>query len=170
MKELQGEIDDPNFDHMDAGKREEYHVWKGNAPLLYEYVMAQSLQWPSLTVKWLPDPIENDEGVTHRLLLGTHTGEGEQNHLHVAEVCFKSRDVPGCEAMSFEIVQSINHPGDVNRAAYNPFNPVFVATKTVKGDVLVYDLSKHPDEAPSTGDSPPEVQLTGHMKEGYAIG
>lgn len=36
---------------------EEYKVWKKNTPFLYDLVTTQSLEWPSLTVQWLPDVV-----------------------------------------------------------------------------------------------------------------
>jgi histone-binding protein RBBP4 len=33
---------------------EEYKIWKKNAPFLYDLVMTHALEWPSLTVQWLP--------------------------------------------------------------------------------------------------------------------
>ena len=34
---------------------EEYKIWKKNSPFLYDLVMTHALEWPSLTVQWLPD-------------------------------------------------------------------------------------------------------------------
>lgn len=54
---------------------EEYKIWKKNTPFLYDLVMTHALEWPSLTVEWMPDltrPSGKDYDV-HRLLLGTHT-------------------------------------------------------------------------------------------------
>ena len=34
---------------------EEYKVWKKNAPFLYDLVLTHALEWPSLTVQWIPD-------------------------------------------------------------------------------------------------------------------
>lgn len=34
---------------------EEYKIWKKNTPFLYDLVMTHALEWPSLTVEWLPD-------------------------------------------------------------------------------------------------------------------
>ena len=33
---------------------EEYKIWKKNTPFLYDLVMTHALEWPSLTVQWLP--------------------------------------------------------------------------------------------------------------------
>ena len=54
---------------------EEYKIWKKNTPFLYDLVMTHALEWPSLTVQWMPTverPPGKDYSV-HRLILGTHT-------------------------------------------------------------------------------------------------
>ncbi len=33
----------------------DYKIWKKNAPFLYDVVLTHALDWPSLTVQWLPD-------------------------------------------------------------------------------------------------------------------
>jgi len=33
---------------------EEYKIWKKNAPFLYDIAITHELDWPSLTVQWLP--------------------------------------------------------------------------------------------------------------------
>ena len=33
---------------------EEYKIWKKNVPFLYDLVITHELDWPSLTVQWLP--------------------------------------------------------------------------------------------------------------------
>lgn len=63
------------------------------------------------------------------------------------------------------IVQSINHTGEVNRARYMPQNPDLIATKTVMGDVYVFDRTKHPSEAVGN-ECRPNITLRGHTKEG----
>ena len=59
---------------------EEYKVWKKNCPFLYDLVLAHALEWPSLTVQWLPRRQLTDTLSCQRLLLGTHSPE-ERNHL-----------------------------------------------------------------------------------------
>ena len=54
--------------------------------MLYDHVVAHDLKWPSLTVKWLPDPVEKEGCVVHRLVIGTHASPGQQNHVNIAEV------------------------------------------------------------------------------------
>ena len=73
--------------------KEEYKIWKKNTPFLYDLVVTHSLEWPSLTVQWLPDvkrPPGKDFSL-HRLLLGTHTS-GEQNKLMIASLKLPNED------------------------------------------------------------------------------
>lgn len=67
---------------------EEYKIWKKNTPFLYDLVMTHALEWPSLSVQWLPSchTSAGDDYSVHKLLLGTHTSGSEQNHLMIAEV------------------------------------------------------------------------------------
>lgn len=51
-----------------------------------DLVITHALEWPSLTVQWLPDRVERDDHSVQTLLLGTHTAEGEQNYLMRVEV------------------------------------------------------------------------------------
>jgi hypothetical protein len=67
---------------------EEYKVWKKNSPFLYDFVMTFSLEWPSLTVQWLPDksPAPTEHYTSHKLLLGTQSDEQDKNYLMIADV------------------------------------------------------------------------------------
>lgn len=67
---------------------EEYKIWKKNSPFLYDLVVTHALEWPTLTCQWFPD-VERPEGkdyILQRLLIGTHTSEGAQNYLQIAQV------------------------------------------------------------------------------------
>ncbi|KAL3618809.1 hypothetical protein CASFOL_037332 [Castilleja foliolosa] len=66
---------------------EEFSVWKKNTPLLYDLVICHSLEWPSLTVQWLPSPPSSFVGdlAIHKLILGTHTSDDSPNFLMVAD-------------------------------------------------------------------------------------
>lgn len=123
-----------------------------------------------------------------KLILGTHTAEGEQNHLMIAEARIptetaeidstKYRDKGGdTDSGGFgcgpdgkvEVIQKINHDGEVNRARYMPQNPYIIATKTITADVLVFDTTKHHFKPPVDGKCKPQLRLNGHKKEGYGI-
>lgn len=55
--------------------------------------MTHALEWPSLTVQWLPDVqrVEGSDYTTHRIILGTHTSD-EQNHLVIAKLMLPTED------------------------------------------------------------------------------
>lgn len=165
---------------------EEYKIWKKNTPFLYDVVMTHALEWPSLSVQWLPD-VEKFPGKdysSHRLILGTHTSEGDQNHLLIATVRIptdsarvdaKKYDEEKGEHGGFggfetkiQVVQKINHEGEVNRARYMPQNPCLIATKVVTGEVHIFDYTKHPS-TPSNNLVKPDIRLTGHTQEGYGL-
>ena len=95
---------------MNAQIMEDYHMWKENTPFLYDLVISHSLDWPSLTVQWLPGRAEapgKDHSV-QKVVLGTHTCKDYPNFLMIAEVyvpcevsfvehCDESKKVPcGC--------------------------------------------------------------------------
>lgn len=166
---------------------EEYKVWKKNSPYLYDFVLTHALEWPSLTMQWLPDvryPPGKDYSV-QRCVLGTHTNEGDQNYLMIAEVRLpladteidaRKYDEERGEAGGFagnsakcEITQKINHDGEVNRARYMPQNPYLIATKSPSADVYVFDWSKHGSKPDSDGSFKPDLVLKGHSKEGYGL-
>jgi histone-binding protein RBBP4 len=65
------------------------------------------------------------------------------------------------------VVQRINHAGEVNRARYMPQNPDLIATKAVSGEVLVFDRTKHPSEPERGGVCKPDIRLVGQTKEGF---
>eukprot|EP00026_Physarum_polycephalum_P009356 Phypoly_transcript_09477.p1 GENE.Phypoly_transcript_09477~~Phypoly_transcript_09477.p1 ORF type:complete len:444 (+),score=86.28 Phypoly_transcript_09477:166-1332(+) len=149
--------------------------------------MTHALEWPSLTVHWLPDKKiqSNKEFSVQRLVLGTHTSDAEQNYLMIAKVHLPLDDanidprkyddqkgeVGGFGAVSekIEIEQRINHSGEVNRARAMPQNPTIIATKTVTSDVFLFDYTRHPSKPSADGKCNPNAILKGHTKEGYGI-
>lgn len=56
--------------------------------VLDDIVLSHVLEWPSLTVQWLPDKVTppGADFSVQRLILGTHTADGEPNLLMLAEV------------------------------------------------------------------------------------
>lgn len=62
-------------------EEDEYIIWKKNTPFLYDLVISHSLEWPSLTVEWLPGhhEIPNSDYSLQKLILGTHTSDQEPN-------------------------------------------------------------------------------------------
>ncbi|KAI6154005.1 WD40-repeat-containing domain protein [Pisolithus tinctorius] len=171
---------------------EEYKIWKKNAPYLYDLVITHALDWPSLTCQWFPDKESppNKPYTVHRLLLGTHTSGQSQDHLQIATVQIPKRSGPSAEKLDrsdyddergelgghtippqprIQIVQRINHPGEVNRARYMPQNPDLIATKAISGEVLIFDRTKHSSEPERGGLCKPDIRLVGQTKEGFGL-
>lgn len=67
-----------------------------------------------------------------------------------------------------QVVQQINHEGEVNRARYMPQNPFLIATKTISAEVYVFDYTKHPSK-PDSSKCSPNLRLLGHKTEGYGL-
>ena len=71
--------------------------------------------------------------------------------------------------IKFDIVQKIEHPGEVNKARYQPHNPDLIATFGVDGKVLIFDRTKHPNNPSQPGKIDAQVELDGHKEEGYGL-
>ena len=70
-------------------------------------------------------------------------------------------------ALKLNMVQKIDHPGEVNKARYMPQNPDLIASMCPDGRVLIWDRTKHPSVPSAT--SKPQLELLGHDKEGYGM-
>jgi histone-binding protein RBBP4 len=146
-----------------------------------------ALTWPTLTVQWFPD-VKEPEGKNcriHRALIGTHTSEGKPNYLQIAEVEIpKSVKVNPRDydeergeiggygktekgTVKWNIVQKIDHEGEVNKARYCPQNPDLIATLAIDGKILVFDRTKH--SVNPNGKVNPQITLEGHKKEGFGL-
>jgi histone-binding protein RBBP4 len=68
-----------------------------------------------------------------------------------------------------QVIQKINHAGEVNRARYMPQNPDLIATKAVTGEVFVFDRTKHSSEPERGGACKPDIRLVGQKKEGFGL-
>ena len=71
----------------------------------------------------------------------------------------KSVRPPQHPLLSVQVIQLINHDGEVNRARYMPQNPFVLATKTISADVYVFDYAKHPSKPPAEGGCNPDIRL-----------
>jgi histone-binding protein RBBP4 len=125
----------------------------------------------------------------HRLLIGTHTAEGQPNYLEIAEVQLPKPKKPDVKdyneetgeiggygggpsgtnqfEVKFTINQKIDHPGEVNKARYQPQNLNIIATMVTDGRVMIWDKTKF-SSWPS-GTPRPTIELSGHTKEGYGL-
>ena len=126
------------------------------------------------------------------MLLGTHTVDPDkyQNFLQIASVQLPNPPKPDPKdynedteeiggygsggrpsvEVKFNIVQRIAHPGEVNKARYQPQNPNIIATMCTDGRVLIWDKSKHPSAPTNRDNKPnPDIELFGHEKEGFGM-
>jgi len=74
------------FYFLDCTRHQDFSLFKNFK------VMTHALEWPSLTVQWLPDVkrVDGDDYTTHRLILGTHTSD-EQVFFRFLYVCVSVR-------------------------------------------------------------------------------
>ncbi|KAL9296338.1 hypothetical protein ACSQ67_022234 [Phaseolus vulgaris] len=154
---------------------EEFSVWKKNTPLLYDLFISQPLQWPSLTVHWLPSSPQSHFHPSfniHKLLLATHTAQGDPNFLMLADASLPidtsqpivATDPDHLVLPKVEISQRVAVDGEVNRARSMPQNPSIVAAKTCNSEVYVFDFNKQ-----HGSEFAPDLRLRGHDKEGYGL-
>lgn len=157
-------------------------------------VLTHSLEWPSLTVEWLPSVRSGPNGSEiHQLLLGTHTA-GEQNHLIVASAVIpngRTNDdevvvteslryddekkevggygLHGSRVGKIDIKMKIHHEGEVHRARYMPQNHFIVASRGPAPELYIWDFSKHPSFPDEQSPFCPQAICQGHSKDGYAM-
>ncbi|AJV34031.1 Hat2p [Saccharomyces cerevisiae YJM270] len=139
---------------------EEYDLWKSNVPLMYDFVSETRLTWPSLTVQWLPTPVQELDGgfIKQELTIGTHTSGEEENYLKFAEINLPkeilSNEDPQEEAgeeyqsslpaprSNIRITAKYEHEEEITRARYMPQDPNIVATINGQGTVFLYSRSE----------------------------
>lgn len=61
------------------------------------------------------------------------------------------------------------HEGEVNRARYMPQKFNIIATKTISGEVHIFDYTQHPAEPENENVSKPNLRLLGQKQEGYGL-
>lgn len=154
----------------------------------YRLLMPFDLEWPSLTVQWLPDVLEQEDEdyAVHEIILGTHTTPGEQNYLEVYSVWLPTKaslvedynetgDFKGFAsnvlvAGKIKLKTKLKHEGDVHRARYMPQHSVLIATKpSSSGDVLLFNTVRDPREPEPDSECYPDLRLRGHDQEGYGL-
>lgn len=173
---------------IEGNSDEDYQIWKKNAPLLYDTLVSHLLEWPSLTVQYLPtiDDTDNFNFMTQKLIIGTNAEPEEQNYLMILKcripnmkgkteldkqdfsISRPSESLLKAGFNCIEIETKIAHPGEINRArcAYGAYN--LIATKSVNGNVLLFDYTKHPPN-PKDIDYCPQMILAGHEAQGFAL-
>lgn len=130
--------------------------------------------------------VEGTHMSAHRVLLGTHTSDEAQNYIQIAQIEMPDPTSPDLSELDeekgeiggygnarkpfdFKIIQKINHPGEVNKARYQPQNPDIIASLCVDGRVLIFDRTKHSIEPKADGTIKTEAQLIGHQQEGFGL-
>lgn len=89
---MAAEEQDASLDQVE----EEFTVWKKNTPFLYDLIVSHPLEWPSLTVHWVPSPPQpysaDPTFAVHKFVLGTHTSEDFPNFLMIADAVLPTKD------------------------------------------------------------------------------
>lgn len=158
---------------------EEYKIWKKISPFLYDVVFTRALDWPSLTVEWLPESTVNEKGhyTTYSLLLGTHTSRAEQDYLKIVDLDMPLPDFKTQVEQSREspplpnrmrIRQKIDHEGEVNKARHCPLDPRLIASLAPSGETLIFDREALPDFS-SDQSCRPLHRLKYHTKESWGL-
>lgn len=109
----------------------------------------RALEWPSLTVQWLPAAGAAPQGpCAHQgLLLGTHAAAGAQNALLVADVKLPLRERAADGAAPFlSVVERVPLPAPVCRARHMPQNARLVAVAMLGAGVALVRTGSHSQE------------------------
>lgn len=88
VEETMVNVEESRGEEVERLVSEEYKYWKRQTPFLYDLFISHAIEWPSLTVEWLPDRVESSDGSysVQKLILGTHATDGEPNYLIIAQV------------------------------------------------------------------------------------
>ena len=156
---------------------DEYKTWKKNSPYLYDLMISRALQWPSLTVDWLPNKDWVGDYSVQKIAIGTHTNRSEQDMIRICNVKIPIDDIKMLDKSTRDRLRDtedkiephilINHENEPNKIRCMPQNGEILASKTQSGEVHLFDYTKHPSKS---NDPPnPQMRLTGHKKEGYGL-
>jgi len=165
---------------------EQVVFWK-NASLMYDACFSRKLEWPSLTVEWLPGTTRTEpltEGwKRHQLVIGTHTDRTKENELLLVAVDLPSAETEidargedfGLDTSVADATLSMAHPGgESNRVRHCPQEPTLLASKCANGLVYVFDIEKAAAAAAAKGGDAPGggplvATLRDHEDEGYGV-
>lgn len=155
---------------------EEFKIWKKTVPLLYDTVHTHALDFPALSVQWLPDYTvsENRNTISVQFLYGTNTSSLSQDYLKLAQLEVPSTFAPDFgsfsnspsvpiplsngDGNSFRVLSLWKHPGEINRLLVAPGGDR-VVTFDNAGVIHLFDLKA--SNAP--------VDYAYHKSEGYAL-
>ncbi|EGR27354.1 multicopy suppressor of ira1, putative, partial [Ichthyophthirius multifiliis] len=154
--------------------KEELEIWKKNSPFLYDILITQKLEWPSLTVQWFPqkETNQNENNITHKLLLATHTSQQENDYLLLASVTLpieqqelQDKNQHKNYKNLIKIDKKIMHQNESNRARIMPQNAKIIASKIINGEVHIFNI----DDEGMENEIKPQKKLKGHKQEGYGL-
>lgn len=111
--------------------------------------------------------------------------ESEPNSILIVEVRLPHQNTPltdmsqcensGTELTGYaaltsrvEVIQKINHPGEVNRARWMPQNTNIVASKAANAQILIFNITNYP-LMPRDDQITSDMILKGQTKEGYGL-
>jgi histone-binding protein RBBP4 len=143
--------------------KEEYELWRKNCRYMYEFVAETALTWPSLTIQWLPDHVDEDDVINSRLLLGTHTSGEDTNYLKLANTQLPSNKTAKANTR-LKIIKKFENNFEINRARYMPQQPEIVATINGGGEIDLYNL-----EGSTDGSKSSFSHFTPHSENGYGL-
>lgn len=171
-------VEEVEADGGPSGAAAERLNWRKNSAVLYDLFVNCSLEWPALSVAWLPD--EPDENC--RLAFGTHTDGSTTCEVVVAELVVEANakitgdpwqswprnsmgDMEGfgCHAPNgtpLRVLARLRHPTEVNKLAPCPHRAQLLATKAATGEVLLFDYRAErsaEDVAPDAVLKPPSL-------------
>ncbi|OII74635.1 WD40 repeat histone deacetylase subunit [Cryptosporidium ubiquitum] len=156
-----------------------------------------SVQWMCENNFSYNESFYSDESINdttkYSLLTGTHTSGMDQDYIIILDVLLPNSSIPeenrkfdshsdyagfsiSCkesDTNKFSQRILIPHDGEVNRAIHSPVNKNIIASKTVAGDVNIYDLNSLIDKKMVEGtiktEKTPSLILCGHELEGWAL-
>lgn len=155
---------------------EEFKIWKKTVPLLYNVIHTHAMQWPLLTVDFLPkyEYSEDKQTISVSFMTGTNTSLGGADSIKLSSLSLPATLAPDFSSVSgvetlpipgpgkptgnTQVVRQWPHPGEANRIKISPKGDKF-ATFDNAGTVHVYDIAS--SEAP--------LDLKYHATEGYCL-
>lgn len=155
---------------------EEFKIWKKTVPLLYDTINTHALEYPSLSVKWLPDyEFSADKSkIVVKFLYGTNSSQHTQDYLKLGSVElpstlsteFKDKNpnvsklpIPTEGDCNFKVLSSWRHNGEVNKLEISP-NGENIITFDNEGIVHLYNLKVENKDV---------KEFKYHKLEGYSL-